>query len=229
VKNTKIVIKADMMKTKLLIVCVLLTVVLVVFGLTAWFLFSAPTEGRVRVACVGDSITQGARYVQDLSDLLGGNFSVGNFGVGLASASLNTQKPYMNQTVFEQAKDYQPNKVVIMLGTNDAITWYQPLIGNFTGDYKQLITEFQELPSKPQIYLVVPPPIFDDSLGPNSTILEQQIIPQIRQIAAETNLPLIDFHQEMMTHPEYSSDGVHLTAEGSQFVAEKIAAQVKDP
>ncbi|MGD6933622.1 MAG: GDSL-type esterase/lipase family protein [Candidatus Bathyarchaeia archaeon] len=214
------------MKTKLLL-AVLLVVLLTVSSLTIWLLTTQSQE-EVRVACVGDSITEGSSYVSNLAKLLGSNYSVGNFGVGLASVSLATTKPYMNQSVFIQAKDFQPNKVVIMLGTNDAITWYQPLIGNFTHDYKQLIAAFQELPSNPEIYLVVPPPIFDDSLGPNSTILVQQIIPQIRQIANETGLPLIDFYDEMAAHPKYSSDGVHLTFEGSKFVAEKVFHAIKD-
>jgi lysophospholipase L1-like esterase len=133
----------------------------------------------------------------------------------------------MNQSVFEQAKDFKPNKVVIMLGTNDAITWYQANIGNFSQDYKRLIASFHELPSKPQVYLVVPPPILDNTLGLNSTILEQQIIPQIRQIAQQTSTPLIDYHQEMASHPEYFEDGVHPTIEGSAFIAEKVLEAIK--
>jgi lysophospholipase L1-like esterase len=215
------------MRTKIILLALLLAALLAVSVLTVWF-FALTSNGTVHVACVGDSITYGSGYVGNLATLLGGNYSVGNFGVGLASVSLATTKPYMEQPVFQQAKDYQPDKVVIMLGTNDAITWYQPNIGNFSIDYKQLITSFQELPSTPKVYLVVPPPIFDDSLGPNSTILVEQIIPQIRQIAAETGLPLIDFYDEMAAHPEYSSDGVHLTAEGSRFVAEKIFEAIKN-
>lgn len=214
-----------MNKTRLMLFAVLLVMLLVASAVAVWLL--TPHENGVLVACVGDSITEGSLYVNALAELLGGNYSVGNFGVGLASVSLATVKPYMNQTVFEQAKDFQPDKVVIMLGTNDAITWYQPLIGNFTLDYTHLIGEFQALPNQPQVFLVVPPPIFDDSLGPNSTILQEQIIPQIRQIAAETGLPLIDFYNEMSTHPEYFSDGVHITKEGSQFVAEKIFEAIK--
>ena len=217
-----------MKKKTLRYIAVLLVVMLSVSGLTVWY-FVSLQNGKVRVACVGDSITAGSSYVHDLAGLLGGNYSVRNFGVGLASVSLATAKPYMNQTVFVQAKDFQPDIVVIMLGTNDAITWYQSLIGNFTLDYKLLIAEFEALPSKPEVYLVVPPPIFDDSLGPNSTILEQQIIPQIRQIANETGLPLIDFHEEMAAHPEFFSDGVHLTEEGSRFVAERVFQAITKP
>ncbi len=217
-----------MKKKTLLYITVLLVVVLAVSGLTVWYL-TLLQNGKVRVACAGDSITAGSSYVHDLSGLLGGNYSVRNYGVGLASVSLETTKPYMNQPVFQQAKDFQPDIVVIMLGTNDAITWYQGSIGNFTSDYKLLISEFEALPNKPEVYLVMPPPIFDDNLGPNSTILEQQIIPQIRQIANQTGLPLIDFHEEMVAHPEYFSDGVHLTEEGSMFVAEKVFQAIKKP
>jgi acyl-CoA thioesterase I len=215
------------MRLRPFLALVLLAVVLAGSVLTVWFLTSS--SSGVRVACVGDSITDGSSYVGNLAKLLGGNYSVGNFGVGLASVSLATAKPYMNQTVFEEAKDFQPDKVIIMLGTNDAITWYEPNIGNFTVDYKLLISSFQELPSTPQVYLVVPPPIFNDNLGPNSTILAEQVIPQIRQIAAQTGLPLIDFYDEMAAHPEYSSDGVHLTAEGSRFIAEEIFDAIKNP
>ncbi len=217
-----------MKKKTMLYIAVLLVLVLAVSGLTVWY-FVSLQNGRVRVACVGDSITAGSSYVYDLAGLLGVNCSVGNYGVGLASVSLATARPYMNQTVFQQAKDFQPDVVVIMLGTNDAITWYQGSIGNFTVDYKQLISEFQALPGKPAVYLVVPPPIFSDSLGPNSTILEQQIIPQIHQIANGTGLPLIDFHEEMAGHPEFFSDGVHPTSEGSKFIAEKVFEAVKKP
>jgi acyl-CoA thioesterase I len=213
-----------MRKTKLAIPVVLL-VMLAVLSLTVWFL--AAESGTVRVACVGDSITEGSSYVHDLDGMLGLRYSVKNYGVGLASVSLATAKPYMNQSEFEEAKSFRPNIVVIMLGTNDAITWYQGSIGNFTVDYKQLISEFQALPSKPVVYLVVPPPIFSDSLGPNSTILEQQIIPQIHQIANETGLPLIDFHEELAAHPEFSSDGVHPTSEGSKFIAGKVFEAIK--
>jgi lysophospholipase L1-like esterase len=213
-----------MNKTKLAIP-VLLLIMLAVLSLSVWFL--AAESGSVRVACVGDSITRGSSYVHDLDGLLGLRYSVKNFGVGLASVSLATAKPYMNQPEFGAAKSFRPNIVVIMLGTNDAITWYQGSIGNFTVDYKQLISEFQALPGKPAVYLVVPPPIFSDSLGPNSTILEQQIVPQIHQIANQTGLPLIDFHKEMTEHPEFFSDGVHPTSEGSEFIAEKVFETIK--
>jgi acyl-CoA thioesterase I len=218
-----------MKRTEKITVAALLILVFSVSGLTVWFLTLPQDDGKIRVACVGDSITEGSSYVRDLASLLGENYTVGNFGTGYASVTLASDKPYANQTVFVDAKDFKPNIVVIMLGTNDAITMYEPIIGNFTRDYKALIAAFRDLSSKPEVYLVVPPPIFDNGIGPNSTILELQIIPQIRQIANETNTPLIDFHQELLVHPEYSSDGVHITEAGSIVVAEKIWQAIKKP
>ena len=47
-------------------------------------------------------------------------FAVGNFGAGSTTVSLNTETPYMNTSVFQSALEFQPNIVIIMLGTNDA-------------------------------------------------------------------------------------------------------------
>ena len=131
-----------MKKKTLLYVAVLLAVVLSVSALAAWFLANQPNPNATKVALVGDSITEGSSYVPNLAALLGANYSVGNFGTGYASVTLASNKPYANQQIFEDAKDFQPDIVVIMLGTNDAITMYQPIIGNFSADYKQLIVGF---------------------------------------------------------------------------------------
>ena len=68
----------------------------------------------IRVACVGDSITEGSEYPSELRLLLGANYSVGNFGVSESTVLLNSEKPYMNETAFQNAKEFQPNIVIIM-------------------------------------------------------------------------------------------------------------------
>ena len=217
-----------MRRVKLQWLAVAVAVILLVSGLTVWFFAAAPFANRIHVACVGDSITVGSLYPKDLEALLGANYSVGNFGIGLAAVNLKAEKPYMNQSVFSNAKDSLPNIIIIMLGTNDANPAYQQYLGNFNGDYKKLIGEFEALPTNPKIWLVVPPPIFNDSLGLNSTILTQQVIPRIRQVAGELNLPIIDLYAVLANHPEYfSDDGVHPTVEGSSVIAAKIYEAIK--
>ena len=212
-----------MRRVKLQWLAVAVAVILLVSGLTVWFFITVPIPNKIHVACVGDSITAGSLYPKDLEALLGANYSVGNFGTGLAAVNLNAEKHYMNQSVFSNAKDSLPNIIIIMLGTNDANPTYQQYLDNFNGDYKKLIGEFEALPTNPKIWLVVPPPIFNDRLGPNSTILTQQVIPRIRQVAGELNLPIIDLYSSLANHPEYfSDDGVHPTVEGSRIIATTI-------
>ncbi len=200
-----------------------LVVVILVAGLAVFFFEaqSGPkkTVTTIRVACVGDSITNGTEYPDDLWMMLGVNYAVGNFGVGGATVSLESNEPYMNQTEFLNAKEFLPNVVVIMLGTNDAYPSRQQNIGNFTDDYKRLVDEFQALLSKPKIFIVVPPPIFSNNLGPNNEILVKDIIPLIKQTANELGLPIIDVYSPLVNHPEYFWDGVHPNSQGAKIIS----------
>ncbi|MBE3116267.1 hypothetical protein IMZ68_03605, partial [Candidatus Bathyarchaeota archaeon] len=63
--------------------------------------------------------------------------------------------------------------------------------------------------------------------GLNSTILTQQVIPRIRQVAGGLNLPIIDVYSALANHPEYFSDGVHPNVEGSSVIAAKICDAIK--
>ena len=89
----------------------------------------------IRVACVGDSITEGP-YPKNLQSMLGTDYRVGNFGVSGSTVLLNSDKPYMNQSAFLKAKNFQPSIVIIMLGTNDAQENTYASIDNFLDDYE---------------------------------------------------------------------------------------------
>jgi lysophospholipase L1-like esterase len=186
---------------------------------------NSPTS-TIRVACVGDSITEGTGYVDDLRMMLGVNYTVGNFGVG--GASVSELKPYMSQPEFQEAEDFQPDIVVIMLGTNDAPAIPTGHIVNFTGNYEQLIRAFQVLPSKPEIWLVKPPPIFNNGTRLSTSFFVQEVIPRIEQVANETGLPLIDVYTPLLSHPEYFLDGVHAYGEGARIVATQVFDAITD-
>jgi lysophospholipase L1-like esterase len=175
----------------------------------------------LRVACVGDSITSDTQYPDDLGMLLGSNYTVTNFGVGRTTVSLQFDKPYLNQTQVQDARKFEPNIVVIMLGTNDAYLSQQER-RNFLSDYKTLVGVFQAFQSKPKIFIVVPPPVFSNDVGLDGTILEKTIIPQIKQTANDLNLPLIDVHTPLLNHPEDFQDGIHPNNLGSEIIAYQI-------
>ncbi len=180
-------------------------------------------SGITRVACVGDSITAGLGYPDELWRLLGNDYLVENFGVGGSTALLSSDNPYMNRTAFELAKAFLPDVVVIMLGTNDANPAYYGHIDEFVSDYEALVNGFQALAGKPKIWIVLPPPIFNSGSGPNGTDLAEGVIPRIKLVADELNLPTIDVYSALSGHPEdFIYDGIHPNSQGVKVIAMEV-------
>jgi acyl-CoA thioesterase-1 len=179
-------------------------------------------QSPIKVACVGDSITEGSDYPSELWMLLGSNYTVGNFGHGGTTVSQDAPTPYIQQTAFQEAKDFQPDIVIIMLGTNDALPALQMYNALFVDDYLRIVREFQALKSKPQIWIVLPPPIYHDGTGLSTEFFKQNVIPKIQEVANQTNLPIINVYAALSIRPDYFTDGVHPNTEGSKIIAQKI-------
>jgi lysophospholipase L1-like esterase len=176
----------------------------------------------VRVACLGDSITEITEYPRDLQAMLASNYIIGNFGVSGSTVLLNTFRPYLFEIAYQKAETFLPNVAILMLGTNDARTDFNVSLGSFVGDYEKLISSVQTFETKPKIYLVLPPPIFNNALNLSNDNLVTRIIPYIRQVANETDLTVIDVYSSLANHPEYFPDGVHPNNEGAQIIANVI-------
>ena len=214
------------MDNKFKVLTVIIIILLLSMG-TALFIFQTLETKKepptlIHVACIGDSITFWTQYPNDLWMLLGSNYSVGNFGVGGATITVNSGKPYVNESVFQDSKEFKPDIVIIMLGTNDAHPALKLNTSSFVNNYAKLIEKFQELDSKPKVWIVKPPPIFNNGTGLSTENFDTYIIPAIERVADQTNLALIDVYTPLLDHPEYFKDGVHLNIEGSQVVANII-------
>ncbi len=215
--------RAKSIKTVMLVtgVAVLIIIVLSASLLALYFENHKNSTIPIRVACVGDSITEITNYPADLQNMLGKGYMVENFGVVGATILLNTDRPYLNQTAFQNASQFNPNIVIIILGTNDARSNIFENSKNFESDYKQLIYGFQNLTSKPKIFLAIPPPIFNNNLDLISSYLVQGIIPQIKHTANELGLQTIDLYSQLIGHPEYFPDGVHPDNSGANLIAKE--------
>jgi lysophospholipase L1-like esterase len=175
-----------------------------------------------RVACLGDSITQVTGYPANLQALLGNCSVVGNFGVSGSAVNFEDGEAYYFEPAFHNALLFEPTIVIIMLGTNDAHPDVYEHVNNFVLDYERIIDRIETLPSKPQIFLVEPPPVFNNTLGIDGISFAQGIIPRILEVANQTGLPIIDLYTPLLNHPEYFSDGVHPNSEGAQIIANII-------
>lgn len=124
----------------------------------------AEPEAPIRVACLGDSITAGARvnataesYPARLQELLGNTYDVRNFGIGGATL-IRTGRPNIWQTL-DDVRGFRPHIVIISLGTNDTVggrrkNWDN--IEQFEDDYSELINALADLATKPRIVLCTP-------------------------------------------------------------------------
>ncbi len=213
------------MNKKLALLAIGLALLVVISGTASIFRLSSNLDyssNKIKVACVGDSITEGTYYPDDLWMLLGSNYTLDNFGVGGTTASLDSVNPYMHQSEFQEAKQFQPNIVIIMLGTNDANSKITPNNASFVSSYVQLVEEFKALSSHPDIWLVKPPPVFRNGTTPSAEFLGTNIIPEIDWVAEQTQTQVIDVYSALSNCSQFFPDGVHPDPEGSQLIANEI-------
>jgi lysophospholipase L1-like esterase len=130
---------------------------------------------------------------------------------------------YIRQVAFGVSMQFKPDIVVIM-GTNDAYTTFSENNSDFIADYVTLIDQFQSLLTKPKVYIVEPPPLYNNPVFLSNDILTQQVIPNIVQVASQTHTKLIDAHTPLVNHPELFVDGIHHSADGAQVIADTIYA-----
>jgi lysophospholipase L1-like esterase len=218
-------LKTSMRLARIKIVAVLIMLVIAASSIIAIMQLNSKTKITaqvIRVACIGDSITEWSHYPEQLQEKLGDGYVVGNFGVAGSAVTKGSDLPYMNQSVLKQIAEFDPQVIIIMLGTNDAKNVNYDNIGSFVGDYSELIDSCDALPEDQQIYLVVPPPIYDNNLGLDNSNLEQGVIPKIEQVADDKDLPTIDVNSAMADHSEYFKDGVHPNDDGAEVIANTI-------
>lgn len=218
------------MEFKIKILVFIVVVLTVLASTEAYMLVLTETEIKqtppIRVACVGDSITRGTEYTLYLWELLGSDYFIGDFGVGGATVSSNSSR-YINETAFELTKQFQPEIVIIMLGTNDADSELNVSEEKFVSDYIELIREFQSLPSNPKVWIVEPPPIFNSSTNLSNEILVEKIIPNIHKIANQTGIEIIDAYTPLIDYSDYFIDGIHPKVVGAKIIAETVYSRIK--
>jgi acyl-CoA thioesterase I len=189
----------------------------------------AKFEGKVKLACVGDSITQGAGtrgnpYPKLLQELLGDKWEVGNFGVSGRTLLDKGDHPYSKEKKYQDALAMKPNVVIIKLGTNDTKPQNWKFKDEFEADYKKLIASFQALESKPRIFICRPVPVIGDGAwGINEAAIQEQM-PILDKLAKEMGVGIIDMYAALKDKPELIPDKVHPNAEGAAEMAKAAKA-----
>ncbi|MHC5035443.1 MAG: GDSL-type esterase/lipase family protein [Planctomycetota bacterium] len=195
-----------------------------------------PADGDIRVACVGDSITYGFgirdkgndTYPAQLDEMLGDGYSLRNFGVSAATVLTKGWLPYSEVPAFDSALDYEPDVVVILLGTNDSAVFNWVYEEDFTSDYEMIISSFKSLPTNPTVFICYPPPVYSGAwavAGHSDSVIRNEIIPRIDHVAEETDVSVIDLYDPLRNISLFP-DGLHPNAEGAGIIAHTVYVRI---
>ena len=181
------------MKTNL--ICVLL----LSFFLVKMDAFAQKTV--IKVACIGNSITYGANipnrnknsYPAQLQAYLGSDYEVRNYGISGCTLLSKGDYPYVKTRAFADSHTFQPDIVLIKLGTNDTKPQNWQYKDDFIGDYQRLIDSYKSLPSHPRIILLTPVRCFltDDS-SISAERIAASVRPMIEEIAWKNKLEILN-------------------------------------
>ncbi|MBO4107977.1 GDSL-type esterase/lipase family protein [Streptococcus suis] len=190
-------------------------------------------SGSIRIATVGDSLTYGYgledrlnhAYPCILAEKLGHAYQVANFGLSGRSLQSTADYPYFQEKNAQLSLDYQPDLVLIMIGSNDsrAPYWNQE---RFEQEYRQMIETYLNLESQPDVIIMVPPYIPTSRFGLNNEIVKTVLQEMIPRLAEEYGLEWINFYPLTEGHAEYYSDGLHLTPLGNQLLADEVYRKI---
>lgn len=190
-------------------------------------------DRKIKVACVGDSITYGCtvgnwrknNYPTVLGNLLGESYCVNNFGYTNRTAIKSADYPYTDKKLYKQSLDFNPDIVLIMLGSNDSKNenWDKE---KYIKDLGCIIDSYLALKPDIKVYLLIPLPVFE--IGGRvlyrlrKDIIDYQICPAVKEIADKKGIACVDLHSIFKGRKELFSDGVHPNAQGSRILAQKI-------
>ncbi len=192
--------------------------------------FKAPAEDAIRVACIGNSITDGFGidmsdeygYPAVLQQKLGEGYFVRNYGVSSRTLMNKGDLPYVNELAWRDAKAFNPQIVIVKLGTNDSKPENWQYGEDFMNDLSQMVDTLKSLPSKPEIYLATPIPAFKPTWNINDSVIANHIIPIIQKVAKKKKCIVIDLHSTFTDGSLVIPDGIHPNRKGAARMADLI-------
>ena len=222
--------------------------------LTKWLdMHKAPKRDAIRVACVGNSITDG--HGIDMSDvkawpgqlqkLLGSDYVVKNYGRSGKTLLKKGDQPIWKEQAWRDALAYKADVVIIKLGTNDSKPQNWQYGNEFETDLRDMIDQLSpkqpvldkkgrptkklQRPQSPRIILCTPIPAYKPSWEISDSVIVNHIIPTINKVAQEENLEIIDLHTlfNNADGKAMQSDGIHPTEAGDSQIARAVADIIK--
>lgn len=214
------------------------------YGFTTFHVKKKVRKGQCRVACIGDSITYGCgvknwpknNYPAVLGKMLGSKYCVINYGYSARTLMSSGDHPYIKETLFQKSLAFEPDIVIVKLGTNDAKAENWKNKEAFKEEYKRFLASYQKLSSSPKIYLCTPSATFYPEENSNGKIIGNVTIPPenlreavhaVLELGEELDIPVIDIYSFTRGHRDWFFEGLHPNALGARMLAEEIFRNIK--
>lgn len=206
----------------------------------------------IKVACVGDSITQGINstnpktmtYPYYIQQMLGLDYYVLNAGISAYSICKIDPLSYHKHNVYKQALELKPDVVLFALGTNDANpdpatptkNWDNPAnnrVEVFKESTNELLDSFVAVNPDVQIFMVLPASLFKVGADgwraePWTANIVKYSHPLLKEIAEERELPIVDLFDWSVENKSVFTDGLHPKDTTYKTFAQYIYDCIKD-
>lgn len=196
------------------------------------------TEGQIKVALVGDSVTYGHsiknwpknNYPALLSDALGDNYCVKSYGVSGSTVQPDGDQPYNITKAYTWSHDFNPDILVFMLGSNDSKPENWKGKDKFKEECLMLLNTYTQVENPPVVFLCTPPTAyFPEGINEGLTnydiqpLIVEEIAEIVKEIAKEKDYTLIDIYDLTYNRRElFGKDNVHPNNDGAQAIADEI-------
>lgn len=202
-------------------------------------LINLASFAQIKVACVGNSITYGAgitnreknSYPMQLQYRLGDQYEVQNFGISARTLLKKGNLPYVKTNEYVRSLEFNPDIVVIKLGTNDSKSFNLPYLeSDFYNDYKELILSYRNVNPKARIILCKPVRCYLPDSVFSTTAYEKIIIPQIEKLGYDLDCEVANLYSVFDTQwADYiMPDKLHPSSVGAGMLADRIATIINN-
>ena len=162
--------------------------------------------------------------------MLGNGYSVKNFGISARTLMNSGDLPYMNEPYWHDALAFNPDVVVVMLGTNDSKSFNRVHLKDFEKDLGKMVSALKALPSHPKIFLCKPIPAGENQWSISEEVILKEIDPVLEKAVKKEKLAgLVDLHAAFEGQDNLvQEDGIHPNQAGVRKIAETVARAI-DP
>lgn len=188
---------------------------------------------KVRVACMGNSITYGytlpdpatQSYPSLLAKMLPAEYDVRNFGHSGATVLRKGHNPYVKTPEYKAAIEFRPDIAVIHLGVNDTDPRDWPNYNSeFQSDFMSMIEDLRRANPGVRILVARLTPLRATHYRFKSGTRDWRLLAQaaIERTARKAGVVLIDFDEPFRDMQHLLWDGIHPNVEGTPLLAEEV-------